>query len=564
MTPAAKRFCASASSALARSGAGAPTPATAAPAMAVAAAAAVKAATSTPRPHRAVATGASAAASTGALRPSYGLWFEGQEVPALGNATLPIENPATGEAVSETALGDEDDVDRAVASAKACHESGAWRRLGARGRGRVLRGAAALLRERLELLAEVETLCTGRPRREYMAQLGRVPEWLEYHASVAECSEGSVPPFADAEDHVCIVRRRPLGVCALITPWNHPLLIATKKVAVALATGNCVVVKPPELAPASVIELARCLSEAGAPPGAINVVTGLGPVAGAALAAHADVVKVDFTGGTAAGRAIGGLIGPQVKHYCAELGGNAPVLIFADADIDEAVNGAAFGAFVASGQTCVSAKRLLVEKDCFEEFMSKFVAKTRGLTLGDPMDLSTQVGPLASLRALETVDVQVKEAIAAGAVPLVGGGKPAFPSTGHFFQPTVLGEVTPDMQCVQEEIFGPVVTVQAFGSEQEALTLANNNKYALGAAVWTSSVKRAHRVMDGLRAGVMWCNAHHRNSPDAPWGGYGASGIGRENGLEAHREYTAPATMVIKTSDAKEDWFAGVAQARYG
>lgn len=436
--------------------------------------------------------------------------------------------------------------------------------MGARGRGQVLRKAAALLRERHDMLVDVETLCTGRPKREFQAQLGRVPEWLEYHASVAECAEGSVPPFADARDHLCLVRRRPLGVCALITPWNHPLLIAAKKVSVALATGNCVVVKPPELAPASVIELARCLGEAGAPPGAINVVTGLGPVAGAALVAHDDVAKVDFTGGTVAGRAIGALAGPKVKHYCAELGGNAPILVFDDADIDEAVNGVAFAAFVASGQTCVSAKRLLVQRSVCKQFKEKLVQKVRGLVLGDPMRLETQIGPLASRAALECVSDQVSRALADGATALAGGGRPAGLDAGYFFEPTVLDNVSPTMECVQEEIFGPVLTVQSFEDEGEAIALANNNKYALGAGLWTSDVRRAHRVMDHLRAGIIWCNAHHRNSPDAPWGGSGASGIGRENGLDAHREYTQSVTMVLKTSDAKEDWFAATGASRYG
>lgn len=386
---------------------------------------------------------------------------------------------------------------------------------------------------------------------------------------MAECSEGQVPPFADATDHLAIVRRRPLGVCGLITPWNHPLLIATKKVAVALATGNCVVVKPPELAPASVVELAKALTEAGAPPGVMNVVTGIGPVAGSALVQHDDVAKIDFTGGTKAGRQIGALAGAKVKHYCAELGGNAPLLVFPDADPVEAVNGIAFAAFVASGQTCVSAKRILVHKDCFDEVAERLVAKTEGLKLGNPMDGDTQIGPLASTQAMETVEAQVHEAYAAGAVALAGGKRPTaervgdLAGVGDYFEPTVLGNVEPSMECFQEEIFGPVVTLSKFDDEAHGLALANDNKYALGASVWTADLKRAHRVMDGLNAGVIWANAHHRNAPDAPWGGFGHSGIGRENGVEAHREYTAPATMIVKTADTKEDWFAG-GEARYG
>ena len=504
-----------------------------------------------------------------ASQPHFPLWLDGAPAEAIDGATLPVEDPSTGELFATTALGSEADVAAAVASAKACHEKGEWRRMGARGRGRILRSAADKLRAKLPSLVELETRSTGRARREYEAQLGRVPEWLEYHASLAESMEGSVPPFSDATDHLAIVRRRPLGVCGLITPWNHPLLIATKKVAVALATGNTIVVKPPELAPASVVELARCLTEAGAPPGAINVCTGLGPVAGRALVEHPDVAKIDFTGGTEAGRTIGALAGAQVKHYCAELGGNAPVLVFEDADVDEAVNGVAFAAFVASGQTCVSAKRILVQESIFEEFKAKLVAKADGLRLGAPLDAATQIGPLASGPALAKVEAQLAAGYAEGAVALAGGRRPGPErcplQAGHFLEPTVLGHVTPSMSCVQEEIFGPVVSLQSFADEAGALALANDNEYALGAGVWTANLKRAHRVMEGLHAGVIWANTHHRNSPDAPWGGFGASGIGRENGLDAHREYTASATMIVRTNDAKEDWFApSAAGARYG
>lgn len=498
------------------------------------------------------------------------LWIDGREAEAIDGATLPVEDPSTGEAFATTALGSAADVDAAVKSAKACHEKGEWRRMGARGRGRVLRGAAEKLRERLPSLVELETRSTGRPKREYLAQLGRVPEWLEYHASLAESVEGSVPPFADATDHLAIVKRRPLGVCGLITPWNHPLLIATKKVSVCLATGNTCVVKPSELAPGSVVALAQCLTEAGAPDGAINVVTGIGPVAGRALVEHPHVAKIDFTGGTAAGQAIGALAGASVKHYCAELGGNAPVLVFEDADVEEAVNGVAFAAFVATGQTCVSAKRILVHAPIAEAFTAALAAKAAALRLGPPLQLDTQIGPLASAGALATVAQQVEQGYAEGAVALAGGRRPdaercAGLTSGHFYEPTVLSNVTPNMSVFQEEIFGPVVSVTPFTDEAHALALANDNAYALGAGVWTRDLKRAHRVMEGLRAGIVWANAHHRNAPDAPWGGFGASGIGRENGLDAHREYTASSTMIVRTAEEKEDWFApNAAGARYG
>ena len=389
-------------------------------------------------------------------QPHFPLWIDGEPVEALDGATLAVEDPSTAETFATTALGSTADIAAAVASAKRCHDEGEWKARGARGRGKVLRKAADLLREKLPSLVELETRSTGRARREYEAQLGRVPEWLEYHASLAESVEGTVPPFSDATDHLAIVRRRPLGVCGLITPWNHPLLIATKKVSVALATGNTVVVKPPELAPGSVVELARCLSEAGAPAGAINVCTGLGPVAGRALVEHPDVAKIDFTGGTDAGRVIGALAGAQVKHYCAELGGNAPVLVFEDADLEEAVNGVAFAAFVASGQTCVSAKRILVHERVFDAFQRELVAKADGLRLGPPLDLTTQIGPLASAAALAKIEGQLAAGYAEGAVALAGGGRPGPErcplQRGHFLAPTILGHVTPEMSCVQVTI----------------------------------------------------------------------------------------------------------------
>jgi len=279
--------------------------------------------------------------------------------------------------------------------------------------------------------------------------------------------------------------------------------------------------------------------------------------------------SISPTGGTAAGRIIGAAAGARVKHYCAELGGNAPVLVFGDVDVEEAVNGVAFAAFVASGQTCVSAKRILVQQTIFDAFREKLVAKANGLRLGAPLEMETQMGPLASGAALAKVEEQLAAGYAEGAVALAGGGRPTAArrgglTAGYFLEPTVLGGVRPSMSCVQEEIFGPVISLQPFTDEAHALALANDNQYALGAGVWTADLKRAHRVMEGLHAGVIWANAHHRNAPDAPWGGYGASGIGRENGLDAHREYTASATMIVRTSETKEDWFASAAGARYG
>jgi phenylacetaldehyde dehydrogenase len=508
----------------------------------------------------------SAAPASSVLRDSYGLWINGEEVEAASGERIVVENPLDGSTLTHVAGGGEADVERAVAVATEAFEDGRWSKMQPNARARVLNKAAATLRSRITDMAMIETLSTGRPLREYNAQLARVPEWFEYHGALAQTAEGSLPPFGDS-DHLCYVRRVPLGVCGLVTPWNHPLLIAVKKISVCIAAGNTCVVKPPELAPVAVLELARILEDAGCPPGVVNVVPGYGHTAGAALCAHPGIAKVDFTGGTETGRRIGAAVGANVRHYCAELGGNCPVLVFDDAEIDAAVNGAAFGAFVAAGQTCVSAKRLLIHEDLYDEFVAKLVAKVDGFVLGDPRELTTAVGPLVSAGQRDTVEAQVQRGLSEGATALVGGGRPTAErcggfEDGYFFEPTVLAGATPEMSCFQDEIFGPVVTVTPFRDEAHALELANDTAFGLGAAIWSRDVARAHRVAAGLEAGVIWVNAHHRNAPSSPWGGMGDSGIGRENGTDAYHEYTTTSSTTIRMVDTPEDWF-GQLDARY-
>jgi len=507
----------------------------------------------------------SSASAASVLRPSYGLHIDGAEVASESGATIDVLSPLDGSKLTTVAGATAQDVARAVGVAATAHADGRWSGIQPNARARILNAAAQQLRERIGEMAQIESLTTGRCLREYVAQLGRVPEWFEYHGALAQTAEGSLPPFGDP-DHLCYVRRVPLGVCALVTPWNHPLLIAAKKMSVCLAAGNTCVVKPPELAPVAVLELARILEDCGVPKGVINVVPGYGHTAGAALCAHPRVAKVDFTGGTATGKMIGQVVGANVRHYCAELGGNCPVLVFEDADLEAAVNGAAFGAFVAAGQTCVSAKRLLIHESIFEDFVGRLVAKVDGFKLGDQLDMGTQMGPLISANQLETVEAQVNQGLAEGAVALAGGKRPDASrceySDGHFFEPTVLGCIEPQMSCFQEEIFGPVVTVTPFRDEAHAIELANDSAYGLGAAIWSTNAARAHRVAKRVNAGVLWVNAHHRNAPSSPWGGMGESGIGRENGTDAYHEYTTTQSVTVRMSDEREDWFAN-ADARY-
>lgn len=502
-----------------------------------------------------------------ALRPSYGLWINGAEVAAQSGKETHIRNPATGDIVSSVAEGGEEDMKRAIENASEAFEDGRWSKMEARDRARVLMKAAEILRERTPRMAHLETLQTGRCLREYVAQLGRIPDWYDYHAALAQTIEGNLPPFSDP-DHHCYVRRVPLGVCGLVTSWNHPLLIANKKISVALAAGNTVVVKPPPPAPCSIIEMAEILRDAGVPDGVINVVPSDGPTAGRVMTTHPDMVKLDLTGGTETGYKIGAAAGAQAKHFTAELGGNAAVMVFDDcANVDTAVNGVTFAAYVASGQTCVSAKRILIQESIFDEFVSKMVRKVQGLRLLDPMDMNSHMGPLVHEPALEKVQEQVREAVDEGAKILAGGKKPdvercPLTSQGPWYEPTILEIDDPANPAFQEEIFGPVVTVQKFRDEDHAVRLANDSKYGLGGAVWTQNVARAHRVARNVRAGVFWVNAHHRNDPSCPWGGFKESGIGRENGYESFREYTETQSIVVRTSEEPEDWF-GNPDARY-
>jgi len=468
------------------------------------------------------------------------------------------------------------DIDLAVVAAEASFLSGVWsRHTDARGRSQVLLRMAQGLQKRLPELARLESLQTGRPLREMEAQLARLPEWFEYFAALIRTEEGSLPPFPGS--YINYVQRIPLGVCALLTPWNHPLLIAVKKLAPALAGGNSVVLKPPDLAPLAVLALGEIAKEAGLPSGVLNITPGQGKVAGRALAAHPRVRKVDLTGGTVTGRMTACVAGKNLASVVAELGGKAPLIVFEDVNVEEAVDMCAFAAFVAAGQTCVSGSRLLVHESIFREVSERFVAKAQGLKLGDPLEPSTDMGPLISQMQWERVHGFVTRAQEEGAEVLCGGGKPSSTLTrggpplpsqlaeGFFYSPTVVGNVRPEMEIMQEEVFGPVVCLMPFKDEAHALELANNSVYGLGASIHTKCSKRGHRVASQIQAGIVWINDHHRNSPSSPWGGVtAASGLGRENGREGLREYTQEKSVVVGYGEERFDWFSKKKGTRYG
>jgi acyl-CoA reductase-like NAD-dependent aldehyde dehydrogenase len=485
----------------------------------------------------------------------YGLWIDGEEVSAAAGGTFAIENPTTKDTIARVAEGLEEDVDRAVAAAEKAFRT--WGKSSATERFHLLCHLAQLIKENADELARWETLITGRPIREMYAQVMRLSDFYEYFAATARVAEGGVTPFDGP--YLNYTRHVPLGVVGLITPWNHPLLILTKKLAPALAAGNSVVIKPSEFTPTTTIDLARLCKEAGFPDGVINVVPGFGPAAGKRVATHPSIQKVDLTGGTETGKVVASLAAGHLAQVSMELGGKAPIIVFDDADIEQAVAGATFAAYIAAGQTCIQGARLIVHEKVYDAFADLLAQRAKSIRLGDPLEPETQMGPVSSGRQYDRVLSYVKQGMDEGARILTGGEAITTPpfDQGYFVAPTIFVDVSPDMVIAQEEIFGPVTTIIPFRSEDEGIAIANNSQYGLGAAIWTRDVARAHRVAHALEAGIVWINDHHRIDPSMPWGGFKDSGIGREVGLQAYRAYTQTQTVLVKLSDEPFDWYGG-------
>ena len=478
----------------------------------------------------------------------------GKFVPSLSGEYFPLISPETEEATTEIANSTTQDVNDAVQTAHRALRSCGWRTR-ADLRIRTLRKVAEQLRENITALVEAESRVTGRPIREMRAQLGRLPEWYDYFASVAETMEDTLPPFG--RGYLNYTRREPLGVVGLLTPWNHPLLILTKKLAPALAAGNAVVIKPSELAPVTINMLAELMRESGMPDGIVNVVHGFGAVAGKALAENAALGKLDLTGGTPTGRDVAAGAGRNLVRVAAELGGKASSIVFNDADLTAAVNGTVFAGYIASGQTCVQGARILVHDTMYDRFVSAFVDKVSKLRVGPPLDNSTDIGPLVAKRQLDRVTRFIETGIREGAT--LAFGKAQLPNRGWYVSPTVFSDVTNDMTIAQEEIFGPVVCLMRYSSEKEGIELANGTRFGLGMAIWTNDVCRAHSVAEQLDAGIIWVNDHHRIGPASPWGGFKESGIGRENGIDCYKDYTRLKNVIVKTTLDSFDWFDGSA-----
>jgi acyl-CoA reductase-like NAD-dependent aldehyde dehydrogenase len=479
-----------------------------------------------------------AVSDVGVLSPGE-LFIGGRWEPA--GATMPVLNPATGREITRAAAGDAADVDRAVRAARAAFDDGRWSELRPRERGRILQRAADLLRERAEELATLESLDVGKPILfTRTVDIPTVVDTFEYYASLTAGIEGAARPTA-VPAHA-YTRREPIGVVGAITPFNFPLILSATKIAPALAAGNTIVHKPAPETPLSALRFAGILQEAGVPDGVYNVVTGDGAV-GAALTAHPGVDKIAFTGSSATGRAVAALAAQTLKQVTVELGGKGANIIFADADIEAAVS-TAIAAFVFNtGQFCMSGSRLLVERPVYETVIEALAGALPHIPVGDPMAEGTIIGPMAGPGHLAKVRSYRDQASAAG-VRLHDAGDPPGPD-GFYASPALLADVDQSSPFVQEEIFGPLVTVQPFDTEDEAIRLANGTAYGLSAGLQTTNVARAHRVAAALNAGIVWVNGWSLLDPAMPFGGVGQSGYGRENGPEGLAAYLRTKSVVV-------------------
>ncbi|CAN5789894.1 aldehyde dehydrogenase DhaS [soil metagenome] len=466
------------------------------------------------------------------------LYIGGEWQDASSGKTFTSINPATAEPLAEIAEGAAEDIDRAVAAARAAFEDSEWTRMDARSRGRLLYRIADGLEARADELARLETMDNGKPVREArMIDIQGSIDCFRYYAGWADKIDGDVIPVPGP--YLNYTRREPVGVCGQIIPWNYPLQMAAWKVAPALACGNTVVLKPAEQTPLTALELARIAEEAGLPAGVLNVVPGFGDTAGAALVRHPDVDKIAFTGSTEVGKNIQREAAGTLKRVSLELGGKSPNIVFADADIDAAVRGASMAIFYNTGQACTAGSRLLVEESIRDEFVEKLRARAEKMQPGDPLDPKTRLGPLVSQEQLDRVLSYIAKGKEEGADLVLGGERASVNGgKGYFLAPTIFDRVTSEMTIAREEIFEPVLAVTTFSDLEEAIAIGNKTEYGLAAAVWTRDVKKAHRAAHLLRAGTVWINTYHNVDTASPFGGYKQSGYGRELGRYALDLYT--------------------------
>ncbi|MBU9312553.1 aldehyde dehydrogenase [Burkholderia multivorans] len=478
----------------------------------------------------------------------YAHYIDGREAAPHSQSWFESHNPYTGEPWAEIARGDATDADLAVQAAHRAFTRGAWSESSATQRGELLRRVGDLIARDAQRLARIEVRDNGKLLAEMAGQLAYIPQWFYYFGGLADKVEGSVIPL-DKKGYFNFTRHEPLGVVAAITPWNSPLLLTAWKIAPALAAGCTVVIKPSEFTSASTLEFVRLFAESGFPPGVVNVVTGFGHEVGAALVEHPLVRKITFTGSDSTGRAINEAAARHFKRVSLELGGKSPNIVFADANLDDAVNGAVAGIFAATGQTCIAGSRLLLQDSIYDEFVERLLDLARTARMGDPMSMDTQVGPVTTRPQYDKVLRYIDTAQNEGARLLLGGHPGTRPEcgSGWFVEPTIFGDVDNAMRIAQEEVFGPVLSIIRFRDEDDALRIANDVRFGLGSGVWTADIARAFRVSARLQAGTVWVNAYRAVSFMSPFGGYKDSGLGRENGAQAIHAYLQTKSVWINT-----------------
>ncbi|WP_059170601.1 aldehyde dehydrogenase [Bacillus sp. FJAT-27445] len=477
-------------------------------------------------------------------RELYHLIINGERADSQSGETYATANPATGEEIARIAKASIEDAERAIQAARSAFDNGKWRRSPVNKRSRTLNKIASIMRARFNELVELEILDTGKSLSAAQGQVMQAIEDFEFYAGAIISHRGSVNSMPGAFQN--ITEKEPVGVCAQIIPWNYPLMMAAWKIAPAIAVGCSVILKPASLTPLTAIVLGEICIEAGVPAGVVNIIPGAGSEVGNYLVEHPKVDKVAFTGSTPIGKDIMAKASQTLKRVTLELGGKSPNIVFDDADIDAAVDGSLFGIFYNSGQSCEARSRLYVHENIYDEFMEKFIAKTKKLKLGNPFESETHVGAIISRSQLEVIDGYVKSALDEGAVAETGGKEAVVEGyeQGYWYEPTILTNVNHGMKAVQEEIFGPVVVAMKFSDEKEAIRLANDSDYGLGSAIWTKDYGRATRVSKQIQAGIVMVNCPFSAFPGTPFGGYKQSGFGRELCIETLDLYTETKSII--------------------
>ena len=482
----------------------------------------------------------------------YKNYINGKWLESSSGETFPVYDPSTEEVIAQVSAASAADVDSAVKAARTAFDSGPWAQTTAQDRGRILYKFAEKVRQNSAHLAEIESRNSGKPIVEAEYDIADAATCFEYYAGMATKVLGHVNPVP--ANALSFTMREPVGVAGQIVPWNYPLVMASWKLAPALAAGCCCVLKPAEQTPLTAMEVAGWFEELGVPPGVVNVVNGAGETAGAALVAHAGVDKIAFTGSAAVGKLIVKSAADTLKRVTLELGGKSPNIFFADADWEASVDGALFGVFINQGEVCSAGSRILVEKKIYSKFVEAMTEKAKRIKLGPPLERGTKMGPLVSKEQYDRVssylELGKKEAKVA-----IGGGRPKEFAKGYYVEPTIFYDVDNQARISREEIFGPVASVIPFEGEPDAIRIANDTPYGLAAAVWTRDIYKAFRVVKSLRAGIIWVNHMQPTYVEAPWGGYKQSGFGRELGPWGIEEYLETKQVFVNLDEAPIAWY---------